>query len=232
MNNIHEKGIMAEIKDKLIPTNWWVITGGPSTGKSTLLERLSQRGYQVTQESARQIIDEEIEQGRSLEQIRRDEWGFQERVSIKKEEVEDSLQPSDLIFLDRGLHADTAAYTYIALGDFPRQKRLNPQLYRHPREAVSIVKRSYKGVFLLDRLPYKEDYARTEDEYQAKIVSQKLLFFYRYFGYEPIIIPALPIPERVQFVLDSVKSVDPSTPVLPPTPEELLPPTEYQLPLT
>ena len=89
MNNIHEKGVMAEIKDKLIPTNWWVITGGPSTGKSTLIERLSRRGYQVTQEAARQIIDEEMAKGRSLEQIRRDEWEFQERVSRRKEEVEE-----------------------------------------------------------------------------------------------------------------------------------------------
>jgi len=209
VNNRTERDIQrdptAERRDGLTPTNWWVITGGPSTGKSTLLERLSKRGYQITEEAARQIIDEEMARGKTLEEIRRDELVFQERALRRKEEIEDNLQPDDLVFLDRGIHGDT--FAYVALSDLVDKE--NPK-YRsfetYPREVVSVLKRRYKGVFLLDRLPYQKDYARSEDDHQAKMVNPLLSAFYRHFGYEPVIVPVLPIAERIQFVLNHVRS--------------------------
>jgi predicted ATPase len=37
---------------------WYVITGGPSTGKTTTVTALTQRGYHVVEEAARLVIEE------------------------------------------------------------------------------------------------------------------------------------------------------------------------------
>ena len=38
-------------------TNWYVITGGPSTGKTTTIDLLQKQGYHTTIEHARHYID-------------------------------------------------------------------------------------------------------------------------------------------------------------------------------
>ena len=53
-------------------THWYVITGAPSSGKTTLLRELEKAGYRVIHEVARTIIESELAQGRTLKQIRSD----------------------------------------------------------------------------------------------------------------------------------------------------------------
>lgn len=226
MNSTIERNLIPERDDGLIPTNWWVVTGGPNSGKSTLLDLLAKRGYQTTEEAARSIINEDMDRGRTLEQIRSKEMGFQERVLIRKEEIEESLNPKNLVFLDRGMGEDTFAYT--ALHDLiEKEKNLNKPVQLYPWETIIVELRRYKGVFLLDSLPYQKDYARTEDDYEARMVNPLLNGFYRKFGYEPTIVPVLPKKERIQFILDHVRSVEPTAPMLPPSDSELAP-EEYQ----
>jgi predicted ATPase len=43
--------------------NLYVITGGPGTGKTTVLHELQRRGFAVAEEVARQIIREQVESG-------------------------------------------------------------------------------------------------------------------------------------------------------------------------
>jgi predicted ATPase len=43
-------------------TNWYVITGAPSSGKTTLLKELEELGYRVIHEVARAFIEMEMEQ--------------------------------------------------------------------------------------------------------------------------------------------------------------------------
>ena len=71
----------------LIQTNWWVITGGPSTGKTALLEELAKRGYQTKPEAARVYIDDEISHGMTIDQIRINESKFQEVLLYMKEGI-------------------------------------------------------------------------------------------------------------------------------------------------
>ena len=43
--------------------NLYVITGGPGTGKTTVLRELERRGFAVEEEVARRIIREQMESG-------------------------------------------------------------------------------------------------------------------------------------------------------------------------
>lgn len=203
------RGYSPEDRERWTKTNWWIITGGPSTGKSTLLSNLQQLGYKTVPEAARVAIDEGIERGQTVEEIRADEFYFQSQVHFRKARLEHTLPEHQLIFWDRGLDGDTSVYAIKAMLD----DKANPdpdEIYG--TEIISAPTKLYKGVFLLDRLPYQKDYARVEDEEEAAGIHNALDKAYRKFGYNPIRVPVLPIDERIEFILDQARKIDPSFP--------------------
>jgi len=68
---------------------------------------------------------------------------------------------------------------------------------------------------LLDRLPYKKDYARVEDDEQAGRIHDLIGGMYRSIGYNPIRVPVMPIDERAEFVIEQMIAIDPNVPYLP-----------------
>ena len=193
-------------------TNWWIVTGGPSCGKSTLLDNLARRGYRTMSEAARGYIDAQIAEGRTLEEIRRDETEFQTVVLRMKEQREDRIPTGELVIWDRGLHGDSTAYW---LPQVRTELQIDPDdLFGE--EIVTVLKRRYKGVFLLDRLPtYQRDYSRVEDEIDATNIHKRIDFMYKLLGYEPIRVPVMDPCDRAQFVIDQMRRLDPSVPNLP-----------------
>ena len=65
------------MKHKEIITKWNVITGRPCTGKTTVINILSERGYKTTIEHARHYIDTQKITGRTVEEIRENKKEFQ-----------------------------------------------------------------------------------------------------------------------------------------------------------
>lgn len=53
--------------------NWFALTGAPSSGKTTVLKELEKKGYKVYEEWARVYIDSEMQKGKTLKEIRKDE---------------------------------------------------------------------------------------------------------------------------------------------------------------
>ena len=58
------------MQTKKASTNWQVITGGPSTGKTTVINMLAERGYKTTIEHARHYIDTMRTEGQTVEELR------------------------------------------------------------------------------------------------------------------------------------------------------------------
>jgi predicted ATPase len=172
--------------------NWYVITGGPSSGKSTLIAELENLGYKTLPEAARVFIDEELAKGSTLEEIRNDERVFQHKVLRKKVELEEREDGSLLTFFDRGMH-DTVAFLE-AYGWKIEQEVKN-----------AIAKAKYRNVFLLDPLPFfTDDYARTEDHDFTKKITDLLFDVYHSAGMTPIRVPVLEPKARTEFVLNHV----------------------------
>lgn len=61
-------------------TNWYVITGGPSSGKTTTVNLLRDRGYTTTIEHARHYLDLQRIAGRTVEEVRAKQRQFQRGV--------------------------------------------------------------------------------------------------------------------------------------------------------
>jgi len=176
---------------KINNSNWYVITGGPSSGKTTVLKELAKLGYVVYPEAARVFIDKEMKKGKSLKEIRGNEAEFQRKVLKIKVEVEKTAPKDKIVFFDRAI-PDSIAYYQIA--------GLNPQ------EVLRFCpKRKYKKIFFLEQLPFGQDYARIEDNKTIKKLNKLLKESYKNLGYEVITIPALSVKERVEKILSEIK---------------------------
>lgn len=207
---------LKESLERLRQTNWWIITGGPSTGKSTVIKNLARRGYKTMPEAARVDIDSKLDKGRTIEQIRANEVEFQTDVLRMKEEIEDETPEDALIFWDRGLAGDSMAYLSLVR----RPKDIPVNIYDSGTTLVA--RRRYKGVFLLDQLTsYEQDYARVEDSVKGAQIHRRISFMYEVLGYAPIRVPVFPgneavsVNDRAQLIIDCVRKIDPSAPNLP-----------------
>lgn len=170
-------------------TNWYVITGGPSSGKSTVIRALKDMGYKTTIELARHYIDLQRMNGRSTEEIRANQRQFQHKVLNLQIDLERRLDPKEQIFFDRALPDEVAYYEYFKLE--PDEK-----LVEYLQTA------SYKKIFIMDLLPLDSDYARTEDREAQLDLHNRIIDVYKKRGESIVFVPVLPVKERVKFVLD------------------------------
>jgi len=173
-------------------TNWYVVTGAPSSGKTVLVRELEKLGYRVIHEVARAYIKTQMEQGRTLEEIRADKRSFENWILHAKIAIEAELPKDQVIIFDRAI-PDSIAYFEVAGLD--------------PKEAIGKSPRNrYKQVFLLDRLPYEVDHARIEDSQIAMRLDQSLEQSYKMLGYEVTRIGMMPVQERLRFVLKEMEN--------------------------
>ncbi|PIR02392.1 MAG: hypothetical protein CO031_01435 [Candidatus Nealsonbacteria bacterium CG_4_9_14_0_2_um_filter_37_38] len=171
--------------------NWYVITGGPSSGKTTVLKELEKLGYIIYPEAARVFIDKEIANGKTLKEIRGDEADFQRKVLKIKIEVEKAVPKNKIVFFDRAI-PDSLAYYQICGLD-------SNEILKFCR------KKKYRKIFLFKQLPFDRDYARVEDGKTIKKLNKLLKESYKNLGYEVIEIPAMSVEERLKKILSEIK---------------------------
>ncbi|UCD31915.1 MAG: ATP-binding protein [Desulfobacterales bacterium] len=169
-------------------TNWYVITGAPCSGKTAVISGLEQIGHQVVHEVARAYIDEQLQKGQSIAQIKTDILSFESHILYKKIEIEQSLPESSVIFLDRAV-PDSIAYYMI--------EGLNPD---DPIQKSKLIR--YKNIFLFERLRFEKDDVRSEDEKIAAQLDRLLQTSYEMLDYDIIYVPVMPVDKRIDFILE------------------------------
>jgi len=189
MKQIEKK--TAEEFGNVVKTNWYVLTGGPSSGKTTTVNMLSERGYKTTIEHARHYLDTQRSIGKTVDEVRANKKKFQLGVLDMQIEQEKSIAPEDIIFLDRAIPDALAYYRFLNLDE--DEKLL------HALEKVS-----YKKIFILECLPLVKDYARKEDETAQKQIHQLITEVYNSFSFPVIHVPVYPPAERVDFILENL----------------------------
>lgn len=150
-----------------------VITGGPCSGKSTLVGELAGRGHAVVYEVAAEVF-----RGRRVKdhtQLSADEMlSVQREIAEMQMQREASIRRDEEFFLDRSM-IDNLAYHKIR------------GLPIDPRYKAFVLANKYDAVFFLQMIqPYEKDGVRVEDEQTAMRLGEAVYRMYIDFDYEPI----------------------------------------------
>ena len=171
-----------------------VITGGPGTGKSSIINYLESQGYNCLHEVSRQITLEAQKEG--VEQLFLEkpllfsEKLLEARINQHKEATKFSEK---LIFLDRGI-PDVVAYMDYFGTSYPNQFTNACESYE------------YSKIYLLP--PWKEIYVSDNERYesfeQALIIHEHLKNAYIRYGYDPVEVPIGTVANRSSFIINSL----------------------------
>jgi predicted ATPase len=148
---------------------------------------LEQRGYKVVHEVARAYIDNELMRGKTLTQIKADEWAFERHILIEKVRIESTLKKDEVVFFDRGVPDSIAYYKLNGLD--------STEPFQKSREV------RYQNVFLFERLRFLTDPVRSEDEKTARRLNRLIEESYQSLGYDIIHVPIISVEGRTEFIL-------------------------------
>ncbi|WP_299551011.1 ATP-binding protein [Seonamhaeicola sp.] len=171
-----------------------VITGGPGTGKSTIIKELIKRGFPCFEEISRQVTLEAQKEG--IDQLfLTHPLLFSERLLNGRHQqfMEATKSESDLVFLDRGVH-DVLAYMDF-IGD------------PYPQNFIDVCKASvYDKAFILKpwKAIYTSDNERYENFDQALEIHEHLINLYQSYNYKLIDVPFGTVEARTDFILNTL----------------------------
>ncbi|WP_299253568.1 ATP-binding protein [uncultured Lacinutrix sp.] len=174
-----------------------VITGGPGSGKTSIINELTKRGFTCFEEISRQIIlksrEDGIEQLFLTNPIQFSELLLEGRVKQHSDALESD---NEFVFLDRGI-PDIPAYM-----DFKGDTY--PDFFT---EACDDHK--YDSIFIL--APWQEIFTTDSERYenfdQALEIHEKLLDTYTKSGYDLRDVPFGSIEARADYIIDVVKAL-------------------------
>ena len=170
--------------------HFFVITGGPGSGKSTLIAALAAEGLHVMPEAGRAIIQDQVASGGNALPWR-DRLAFAERMfawEIRSWHAAHAL--SGPVLFDRGI-PDVVGY--LNLIGLPV-----PSAIEHAAQKL----RYHRRVFIAPHWPaiYAQDAERKQSSEEAEATCRAVAGAYTRFGYHLVPLPLASVAERARFV--------------------------------
>jgi len=168
-----------------------VIAGGSGSGKTETIVELFRRGYVVIGEGSRLLLKSgkypTFPRGGENERLK-----FQSNLAKMQNKREKLFENFDeVVFFDRGL-VDVHAFSHF-LGVL---EKIPGETFEHKR---------YDQVFILEQLEtYEKDGIRWETKEERDSIHKLTVEAYKIFNYDPIIVPSMPVKERVEFILSNI----------------------------
>jgi predicted ATPase len=170
-----------------LETQWVVISGPPSSGKSTLISHFAGEGCPVVPDISRIFFAELMAQGKSNIEARDNPETVQDEIFRRTFEAALRLEPDRIAFFDFGI-PDIMAYSKIDKVRIPQEMA----------QAVELLR--YKEVFICEPLPYENDGLRTKDSKFQQHVYGVMKEIYENLGYRLTVLPAVSVHDRLEII--------------------------------
>jgi predicted ATPase len=174
--------------------NFFVITGGPGAGKTSIIEALARRGFRTVEEVGRRIIRQQLRIGSNALH-----WGDRDtyRELMLSHAISDYEQVGEEaapVFFDRGI---PGLIGYCRLCGVPVPAHLGnaARLYRYHRKVF--VTPPWQAI-------YRSDAERKQDFSEAIATCETVVSAYAGCGYERVEVPKASVGERIEFILRHV----------------------------
>lgn len=175
-------------------SNFYIVTGGPGVGKTTLLEAIENEGFLIVPEVAREVIKTQMETGGKALPWEDTALYTELMLNGSVECYMNNIKNEDIIFFDRGI-LDTICYAgMIGLEVSPTMNKY-AENYLYNRK-----------VFILPPWYdiYTTDSERKQSWEEAKITYLRMKTTYEEYGYKVIDVPKDTVDNRKEFVLNII----------------------------
>lgn len=173
-----------------------VITGGPSSGKTSLINALTNANYTCMPEISREITRKAQKKG-IAHLFKEDPVLFSKLLLEGREKQYEAAEKSgaELVFFDRGI-PDVLAY--LKFNQVPYPEEFDDRCAARP----------YQTVFILP--PWEEihltDNERYEDFDTAAALFYSLSDTYKAFGHKPLLVPKGTVKHRMAYILNRIEN--------------------------
>lgn len=171
----------------------FIITGAPGTGKTSIINALTKKGYNCAKEISREIIVEQIKSGGTIlpwkNQIK-----FENKIIKRRYEQYINFKQNAICFFDRSV-VDCIAY-------------MNINNIHISTKNMKIIKecKYNKLVFYTPiwKKIYLNDNERRESIEEAEEIESSILKTYQSLDYQTLMIPKSSVEERVNFIISKI----------------------------
>jgi predicted ATPase len=172
----------------------FVLTGGPGSGKSTLIEVLGQAGYGSMVEAGRSIIqDQVLVGGQALPWA--DPVAYAElMLSWEMRSYRLAQEVDGPVFFDRGV-PDIVGYLRLVGLPVPVHLERAAEIFRYNKTVL--IAPPWPDIFTQDQ-ERKQSFDEAVRTYEAMVAT------YTEYGYNLTEIPRLPIAERAEFIIETL----------------------------
>jgi len=171
-----------------------LLIGAPSTGKTSVLQALKEKGFTCYDEISRQVTLQARAEG-ITHLFKEHPLLFSEKLLLGRIQQfkQSAAIPTEWTFLDRGL-PDITAYMDMVNQTFPDK-------FEKANKAFI-----YEKVFWFPVWEniYQQDNERYEDFKTARLIERYLLKWYSLYNYSIIEVPKVSIEERVEFITSNL----------------------------
>lgn len=169
----------------------FIITGGPGSGKTTLINAIASHGIQTTLESGRKIIQDQLSStGEALPWL--NPIAFAELMYSRENcEYHKAIEINETVIFDRGI-PDVVGYLRL----------MNLPVPDYMDNAAKKLRYNHT-IFIAPHWPeiFKQDAERKQSQEEALATFKVMYNTYLSYGYTPVFLPLATVQTRVEFVI-------------------------------